>query len=213
VTESDFRIAPKQALAAKAKQALMIASTKLEILTYYSPYQLADPVQRASLRRTLAEQFNTGAVLPDIRVISITGKPAGGTFALTCDEHITKELDIKRAAAEDIKASLMEIPSLADVEFTVAGGLNVGYVVAFPDSIADAPELTASGSFTGGHNPAINVSRPSAVVYLVVVNDEPILVPENDVLPFTLGIALATGGPEMARKVSYRPEMLPVRRS
>ncbi len=119
MTESDFRIAPAQALAAKAKQALMIGADELRLFTYYSPYQLGDADQRASLLHTLEEQWGATISLPE---------------------------------------------------------------------------------------------APTGVFYLVVVDDEPVLVPESDALPFTLAIALATGGPDLARQVSYRPEMLPISR-
>lgn len=116
MTKSVFRIRTNQAAAARAKQALMIASNELGIFTYYWPHQLADPAQRDSLLHMLAEQFSA-------------------TLPLTDD--------------------------------------------------------------------------PSGVFYLVVLDDEPILVPEADALAFTLGVVLGRRGIEEARRVSYRAEMLP----
>jgi len=116
MTEPTFRIAERQAPAAKAKQALMIAANELRVFTFYSPYQLADPGQRESLRVQLAEQF--GATIP-------------------------------------------------------------------------MPQETAG------------------VFHLVVLDGVPLLIPENDALAFTFGVVLARRGLDAARRVSYRPEMLP----
>lgn len=52
-----------------------------------------------------------------------------------------------------------------------------------------------------------------STVYLVVVAGTPVLVHENDALAFTLGLALAKGGIDMARRVSYRLDMLPLPRT
>jgi hypothetical protein len=52
------------------------------------------------------------------------------------------------------------------------------------------------------------------VVYLVVVDDthgkrnEPVLIPEDEVLPWVFGYVLGRSGPVAAQRVSYRPEML-----
>lgn len=46
------------------------------------------------------------------------------------------------------------------------------------------------------------------VVYLVVVDDEPILIPEVEVLPWVFGYVFAKAGREVAQRVSYRSEML-----
>jgi hypothetical protein len=119
-TVPPFRIAEKQAAAAKAKQALMIGSTELRVFTYREPYQLGDTAQRNSLLRTLNDEFDTTIPLPP----------------------------------------------------------------------ADKP----------------------GVFYLVVLDGTPVLVPENDALAFTLGVVLAKEGVEVARRVSYRAEMLPVRK-
>jgi hypothetical protein len=116
MTDSDFRIASKQAPAAKAKQALMIAANELGVFTFYSPYQLSDPDQRDALNVQLDEQF--GAAIP-------------------------------------------------------------------------MPKDTAG------------------VFHLVVLDGVPLLIPENDALAFTFGVVLARLGLDAARRVSYRPEMLP----
>jgi hypothetical protein len=51
--------------------------------------------------------------------------------------------------------------------------------------------------------------RQRGMFYLVVFDGVPSLIPESDVLPVVWAYALAKGGIEMARRVSYRPEMLP----
>ncbi len=119
--DTGFRIAAHQAMAAKAKQALMIADEELRLLLYRQPYQLANDMQRASLLNTLREEFD-----------------------------------------------------------------------------AEIPLVTLDRKTTG---------------FLVVYDGTPIIVYEADALPFVLGIALATGGIDMARRVSYRVDMLPAPRT
>jgi hypothetical protein len=113
--DTDFRIAARQAPAAKAKQSAMIGSVELEVFTYYFPFQMADSNQRASVKAWLATR---GAAIP---------MPAEST----------------------------------------------------------------------------------GVFFLLELDDVPILLAENDALPFILGVVLAKRGLEAARRVSYRPEMLP----
>jgi len=59
-----FRIAPSQSPAAKAKQSLMVAAGELRILTYREPYQLSDRAQRDSLLHTLNTEFDETIPLP-----------------------------------------------------------------------------------------------------------------------------------------------------
>lgn len=110
-----FRIAAKQAPAAKAKQSAMIGSDELEVFTYYFPFQAADPKQRASVAAWLAQRGDT---------------------------------------------------------------------IPMPD-------------------------ETTGVFFLLELDGVPIVLPENDALPFILGVVLAKRGLEAARRVTYRPEMLP----
>lgn len=63
-SHSLFRIAPDQSIAAKSKQALMIAASELKILIYREPYQLGDVDQRNSLLHTLNTEFDETIPLP-----------------------------------------------------------------------------------------------------------------------------------------------------
>lgn len=110
-----FRIAAKQAPAAKAKQSAMIGSDELEVFTYYFPFQASDPKQCASVQAWLDQR---------------------------------------------------------------------GVDIAWPAE-------------TGG------------VFLLLELDGVPIVLPENDALPFILGVVLAKRGLDAARRVTYRPEMLP----
>ena len=47
------------------------------------------------------------------------------------------------------------------------------------------------------------------VAFLVVVEGKPLLLHTDEVLPFAVGYALAKGGLDAARRVSYRADMLP----
>lgn len=47
------------------------------------------------------------------------------------------------------------------------------------------------------------------VFYLIVLDGSPVLLPEEDANAFAFGVVLARQGLQAARRVSYRPEMLP----
>lgn len=116
MTDTEFRIAAKQAPAAKAKQTLMIAANELGVFTFYFPCQLSDPDQRASLQHMLADRYRASIPMPE------------GT---------------------------------------------------------------------------------TGVFHLIELDGLPMLIPENDALAFALGVVIARQGLAGARRVSYRPEMLP----
>lgn len=59
-----------------------------------------------------------------------------------------------------------------------------------------------------GTNPPVWEPR-SMVSYLIIIQGLPVLVPEEDVLPFVLATVLSQAGPDAARRVSYRADMLP----
>lgn len=64
MTDAPYRIAPKQAPAAKAKQALMIGSDELGAFTYICPYQIGDEQQRLAVEGMFTNMGHTLA-LPD----------------------------------------------------------------------------------------------------------------------------------------------------
>lgn len=130
MTDVLFRIAADQSGGTIAKQALMVASNELGVLTYRQPYQLADAAQRDCLLHTLNTEFDTTIPLPPIKY----------------------------------------------------------------DNVGKARKAR------------------SAIFYLIVDLElkQPVLLPENDVVPFVLGLVLARCGIEAARRVTYRAEMLPV---
>lgn len=207
MTRAPFRIAAKQAPAAKAKQALMIAANELGVFTFYFPIQLADPAQRHSIRRMLADQFGIALALPDVHHVAISGRPDGGTFTLTYGSTQTTGPIPHDATPEQVAAALRALDGIDD-DVTVTS-IGTQYVVTFDLAEHDRPKLTAAADFTGGTNPGISVQRPAAVFHLVVLDGQPILLPEDDALAFTFGVVLARRGLDAARRVSYRPEMLP----
>lgn len=128
MTKPPFRIAARQAVATKAKQALMIGSGELGLFGYRQPYNLGYASQRAALLQTLSAEFGRGAELPD------------------------------QPASEKQQVQGQEFATL--------------------------------------------------VVYLVVADGEPILIPEVEVLPWVFGYVFAKAGRDVAQRVSYRAEML-----
>jgi hypothetical protein len=218
MTEDDFRIARTQAPAAKAKQALMIAANELGVFTFYFPFQLSDPAQRKSLRAMLASQFGTAVALPEMHTVTIPGNPQDGTFTLTFDWHpgshrgrlrhteTTAPIDVN-ASEQDVQDVLAGLIKLRG-DVTVTSGPGRSFLLTFHHH--EDIEITAAGPFNSGTTPKVTVSRPAGVFHLVVLDNIPILVPEDDALGFTIGVVLARLGVEAARRVSYRPEMLPV---
>lgn len=111
---------------------------------------------------------NSGYAVPlvtkanEVKTITITGTPTGGTFTLTLDGETTAAIAYNAVAATVLTAieGLSNVDSGAAV---VTGGPGPGtaWVVTFSGTQylgADVPAMTATSSLTGGTSPAIAVT-------------------------------------------------------
>ncbi len=100
--------------------------------------------------------ITTGGV-NEVQSASISGTPTGGTYTLTFDGQTTSALAYNANAAA-IQAALEALPNVNPGDITVAG--TGPYTFTFGSAYANrnVPQITATGSFTGGTAPAITTS-------------------------------------------------------
>jgi hypothetical protein len=102
------------------------------------------------------------------QTVTITGTPTGGTFTLTSTRggvSTTTSAIAYNATAAAVQAALQALSNIGPGNVTVTGGPGPGtpYVATF-DFDEDVPQMTATGSFTGGSSPAIAVTTTTAGV-------------------------------------------------
>lgn len=97
----------------------------------------------------------------EVQTVTITGTPTGGTFTLTFDGQTTSSIAYN-AAATAVQTALLALSNISPGDVTVGGGPGPGtpYTVTFGGQYTstDVPQMTATGSFTGGTTPAIAVT-------------------------------------------------------
>lgn len=105
------------------------------------------------------EVITTGGT-NEVQTITITGTPTGGSFTLTFDGQTTANIAYN-AIASAVQSALVALSNLNTGDVTVTGGPGPGtpYVVTFGGAKASqsVPNMTATGSFTGGSTPAVAV--------------------------------------------------------
>jgi hypothetical protein len=101
----------------------------------------------------------------EVQTLTITGSPTGGTYTLTFDGETTAAIPYNATAA-DVKDALDDLPGIGYNDVTVAGGPHPGtaITVAFGGQYeaTNVPQMTATGSFTGGSSPAITPTTTTA---------------------------------------------------
>lgn len=106
------------------------------------------------------EVLTTGGT-NEIQTVTITGTPTGGSFTMTFDGETTASIAYN-AAASAVQTALLALSNIGTGDVVVAGGPGPGtpYTVTFQGGLAatDVPQMTATGSFTGGTTPAVAVT-------------------------------------------------------
>lgn len=109
----------------------------------------------------------------EVQTLTITGAPTGGTYTLTFSGQTTSAIPYNATTAQVITA----LEALSNVNFgsvAVSGGPHPGtpITVAFGGDYehTDVPQMTATGSFTGGTTPAITPTTSTASSLTTVVN-------------------------------------------
>lgn len=97
----------------------------------------------------------------EVQSIAITGAPTGGTFVLHLDGEDTTAIPYNATAA-DVATALKALSNVGPNDVTSSGGAlpSAPVVITFVGNLAgtDVPQMTATGSFTGGTTPAIAVT-------------------------------------------------------
>jgi hypothetical protein len=106
-----------------------------------------------------ANEVEVGA--NEAQTVTITGTPTGGTFTLTAFGATTSAIAYNAASAA-VQAALEALTTIGVGNVAVTGGPGPGtpYVATFQGDLAarDLPQMTATGSFTGGATPAVAVT-------------------------------------------------------
>lgn len=109
----------------------------------------------------------------EIQTITITGTPTGGSYTLTFNGQTTSAIPYNATTA-DVKAALEALSNINFGQIVVAGGPHPGtaITVAFGGQYehTDVPQMTATGSFTGGSSPAVAVTTTTTSSLTSVVN-------------------------------------------
>lgn len=105
--------------------------------------------------------LNPSTGINEVQRATITGTPTGGTFTLTFNGQTTAAIAYNAAAAV-VQTALENLSNIGVGEAVVTGGPGPGtpYTVTFGGTFAgtDVPQMTATGSFTGGTAPAIAIT-------------------------------------------------------
>lgn len=95
----------------------------------------------------------------EVQTVTITGTPSGGTFTLTYSGQTTGPIAYNAPAAT-VQAALVALSNIDTGDVGVSGSAGGPYTVTFTGALADEnlAQMTATGSFTGGSSPAVNVT-------------------------------------------------------
>lgn len=107
-----------------------------------------------------------GAAVPaagvdEVQTVTITGTPTGGTYTLTFSGQTTSPIAYN-ATASAVQAALEALSNISAGDVVCAGGPHPGtpVTVTFGGNYdgSNVPQMTATGSFTGGTSPAVTVT-------------------------------------------------------
>lgn len=102
-----------------------------------------------------------GGTVNEVQTVTITGGPTGGTFTLTFDTQTTSPIAYNATAA-DVQAALEALSNIEPGDVTCTGGPLPGTAVTVTFggryNGQNVPQMTATGSFTGGTSPAVTVA-------------------------------------------------------
>lgn len=97
----------------------------------------------------------------EVQTVTITGGPTGGTFTLTFSGQTTSAIAYN-AAASAVQSALEALSNLAAGDVVCAGGAlpTTPVTVTFGGDYdgENVPQMTATGSFTGGTSPTVTVT-------------------------------------------------------
>ncbi|MFF7527367.1 phage tail tube protein [Streptomyces pseudovenezuelae] len=119
-------------------------------------------VQFVITDRPAFNQTVPAAGTDEVQTVTITGGPTGGTYTLTFNSQTTSAIPYN-ATSSQVQTALEALSNIAPGDVTCAGGphpttpITVNFGGGAYDG-ADVPQMTASGSFTGGTSPAIAVT-------------------------------------------------------
>ena len=132
------------------------------LFTAAKGYIFVGPVGMTAPTPAEIASFNEGVFGAEKQTVTITGTPTSGTFTLTYKAQTTSAIQYNATAA-NVQSALTALSTIGANGVTVSGGPGPGtpYVVTF-NKLTDPPQMTATGTFTGGSTPAVAVTTTTA---------------------------------------------------
>lgn len=131
----------------------------------------------------------------EVKTITITGTPTGGTFTLTYEGYTTAPIAFDAVAA-DVLAALIALPTIGTGNVTTGGGPLPGTPVTVTGAGLfagiDLSTMTADGSLlTGGTSPAVAVTTttPPGLTRLLRASEFEFVIPDSFAQVMTLNAA------------------------
>jgi hypothetical protein len=109
------------------------------------------------LRTITSKDFDVSGVTAEVQTVTITGSPTGGTYTLTYQGQTTGPIAYNATAAA-VKTALAALSNLDAGDISTAGGPHPGTPITVSFELGDVPQMTGTGSFTGGSTPTIAVT-------------------------------------------------------
>jgi hypothetical protein len=136
---------------------------------------------------------STSGAVSEVQRVTITGTPTGGTFTLTYNGQTTAPI-AHNATAANVQTALEALSNIGSGDVVCAGGPLPGAFVSitFAGALAnqDVPQMTVTGTFSGGTTPAAAVTTTTAgapgapaVLPTAIDDDDHLLLIQTDLAP------------------------------
>lgn len=123
------------------------------------PVRLAIAERSVGLPASIGDLLYLSGMQSEVQTITITGSPTGGTFTITFAGQTTAPIAYNAAAAA-VQTALQALGAIGAGNVTVSGSAGGPYTATFAGVLAEVnvPQMSATGSFTGGSSPAVAVA-------------------------------------------------------
>lgn len=150
---------------------ILLDLTKFTAGVHYEAGNLLQPRNVLKSGLPLGKLNSTGLYAPysgptsEVQSVTVTGAPTGGTYTLTWSGQTTAAIPFNATAAQ-VKAALEALSNINAGDVVVAGGphpgtaMTVTFIGRFMGD--DQPQMTATGSLTGGSSPAVAIATSTA---------------------------------------------------
>ena len=179
------------------------------------------PSQTIARGTLIAQLASNGLGVPyvaastkEVQSVTITGTPTGGTFTLTTTRggvSSTTGAIAYNATAAAVQSALEALTNIGVGRVAVTGGPGPGtaFTVTY-DVNEDVPQLTATGSLTGGSSPGVTIATTTAGVPVADGSQIPVGILKYDiVVDASSNISFGPSGavPDLTRGIERTAEV------